>query len=136
VRAFVDTNVLVYMHDRNEESKREQAQTLFLNPNLDLIISSQVLGEFYMTVTRKIRQPLTAAQAKAAVETLAELEVVPVTRNLVVDAVEVSQKHQVSYWDALIVEAASRAGADQLLTEDLNANSTIRGVTIVNPFAA
>ena len=136
MRAFVDTNVLVYLHDRNEETKREQAQTLFLNNDLDLIISSQVLSEFYVTVTRKIRQPLNAAKAKAAVETLAELEVVPVTRNLNVDAVEVSQQHQVSYWDALIIEAASRAGADQLLTEDLNAGSTIRGVTIVNPFAA
>jgi predicted nucleic acid-binding protein len=135
VRAFVDTNVLVYLYDRDDSHKRTRARELLLNDDLDLVISTQVLAEFFVTVTRKLRVPLTAADALAAVEVLGELEVAPITRNLVIDATRTSIDHQLSFWDAQIIETASRVGASQLLTEDLAAGSTLRGVTIVDPFA-
>ncbi len=87
-----------------------------------------------MTVTRKIAAPMSADDATQAVEAITELEVVPITRNLVVDALRTGARHKLSHWDALIVEAASRAGASQLLTEALATGSTLNGVTIVNPF--
>ena len=133
-RVFVDTNVLVYLYDSGEPDKRARAREILLDDDLDLVISTQVLNEFYVVVTRKIDPALTPADASAAVETLAELEVAPITRNLVLDAVRTRIEHQLSHWDALIVETASRAGTDRLLTEDLATGSTIRGVTIVNPF--
>ena len=134
-RAFVDTNVLVYLYDKADGVKREQARQLVLDDSFDLVISSQVLNEFYVTVTRKIATPMSTATARGAVETLSELEVVPITRNLVLDALSTGAAHQLSHWDSLIVEAAARAGTDTLFTEDLAAGTTIRGVQIVNPFS-
>ena len=135
-RAFLDTNVLVYLYDADDVAKRAIARNLLLDDSCDFVISAQVLNEFYVTVTRKIASPLSADAASAALNALAELEVVPITRNLVVGAVATGIQHQLSHWDALIVEAAARAGTDTLFTEDLAAGSTIQGVTITNPFAA
>lgn len=133
-RVFVDTNVLVYLHDRTEPAKQQIATELFLNEDLDLVISTQVLSEFFVTVTKKIRRPLPVTDAISVVEDLAELEVAPVTRNLVVDATRTAHDHQLSYWDALIIETASQAGTDTLITEDLTHGSVLRGVEISNPF--
>lgn len=133
-RAFVDTNVLVYLHDTSEPNKQAVARSIMLNDDLDLIISAQVLGEFLVTVTRKIKPQMSMSAARETLGALAELHVVPITRNLVLDATELSEAHQLSYWDSLIVEAASAGGAGLLLTEDLAAGTTFRGVTVVNPF--
>lgn len=135
MRTFVDTNVFVYLYDAGEPEKRSTARELMLNDSLDIVISTQVLSEFYVTVTRKIAAPLSNDDAAAAIKALAELEVVPLTRNLVIDAISVSEDHQLSHWDAMIVEAASRSGSQSLMSEDLAAGSTLRGVEIINPFA-
>ena len=134
-RAFVDTNVLVYLYDAGEPAKRARAQQLVLDDAYDLVISTQVLNEFYVTVTRKIATPLSIEVATDAVKALAQLEVAPVTRNLVIDALALGQRHKLSHWDALILESAARTGCAELLTEDLAVGATIEGVAIVNPFA-
>ncbi|MCH9805884.1 PIN domain-containing protein [Acidimicrobiales bacterium] len=134
VRAFVDTNVFVYLYSSDDPAKRDVARDLLLNADMDLVLSAQVLNEFYVTVTRKITSPLSPGDARDAVGSLAELEVVPVTRNLVVDALDAGQRYQLSHWDPLIVEAASRSGCEILFTEDLSSGSILRGVTITNPF--
>ncbi len=134
VRAFVDTNVFVYLYSSDDPAKRDVARDLLLNADMDLVLSAQVLNEFYVTVTRKITSPLSPGDARDAVGSLAELEVVPVTRNLVVDALDAGQRYQLSHWDSLIVEAASRSGCEILFTEDLSSGSILRGVTITNPF--
>ena len=134
VRAFVDTNVFVYLYSSDDPAKRDVARDLLLNADIDLVLSAQVLNEFYVTVTRKITSPLSPGDARDAVGSLAELEVVPVTRNLVVDALDAGQRYQLSHWDPLIVEAASRSGCEILFTEDLSSGSILRGVTITNPF--
>ena len=134
VRAFVDTNVFVYLYSSDDPAKRDVARDLLLNADMDLVLSAQVLNEFYVTVTRKITSPLSPGDARDAVGSLAELEVVPVTRNLVVDALDAGQRYQLSHWDSLIVEAASRSGCAILFTEDLSSGSILRGVTITNPF--
>ena len=134
VRAFVDTNILVYLFGADDRPKQAAARELLLNDDLDLVLSTQVLNEFYVTVTRKIAAPLSANDASEAVASIAQMEVVPVTRNLVLDAIRTGEKHRLSHWDSLIVEAASRSGCDLLFTEDLSSGSTLRGVTITNPF--
>jgi len=135
-RAFVDTNVLVYLHDKADARKQSAAQDVLLDDDLDLVISAQVLSEFFVTVTRKIAEPVPLDDAIRLVSGLSELEVVPLNRNLVVDATRTAREFQLSYWDALIIEAAAQSGAGVLLSEDLNAGSTLRDVTIENPFAA
>lgn len=132
--AFLDTNVAVYVHDHGSPENRERAVELFGSPPDRLVVSSQVLTEFYWAVTRKLDPPLAPDPALEALRQLAALPVVAVDRALVLAAVETATRHQLALWDALIVEAAVRAGCDRLLTEDLNDGQEIRGVRISNPF--
>ena len=133
-RAFVDTNVLVYAFDDADPAKRDRARSL-LADDVPLVISAQVIGEFYMVVTRKLAIPLSEAHASAAVDELLRLPVVPIDAELTRAAVSTSRAARLSYWDALIIEAAAAARCDRVLTEDLAAGSTIRSVRVENPFA-
>jgi predicted nucleic acid-binding protein len=135
VRTFLDTNVLVYAFDDGEPEKRDRARALLAAPPAPFVISAQVVGEFYVVVTRKLAKPLAPGDAKAAVEQLLRLPVVPVDAELTSAAVATSQSAQLSYWDALIIEAAGAAGCDLLLSEDLADGATIRSIHIQNPFA-
>ena len=95
---------------------------------------SVVLGEFYVTITRKLAQPLDPAVATQAIEWLGSLPVVPVDTLLVKRAVETSRTSQLSYWDGLIVAAAASAGCECLLSEDLNDGQKIGEVRVENPY--
>lgn len=134
-RAFVDTNVFVYAFDDADPGKRDRARKLLSDPPAPLVTSAQVLGEFYVVVTRKLSEPVSEAQAAAAIDGLLRLPVVPIDGDLARAAVVTSREAQLSYWDALIVEAAASAGCERLLTEDLAGGATIRSVLIENPFA-
>lgn len=133
-RSFVDTNVLVYAFDDAVPAKRDRARALLADSDGPLVISAQVIGEFYVVVTRKLASPLSGSQASAAVAELLRLPVVPIDGELTRTAVSTSLAAQISYWDALIVEAAAAAACDRLLTEDLETGTTIRSVRIENPF--
>lgn len=135
-RVFLDTNVLVYLFDRDETAKREQAEGLLrdgLRPE-DLVISTQVLQEFYVTVTRKFKSPLPEAEALAAVHRFSQLSVVSIDPPMVLRAIAFSQEHLLSLWDALIVQAALEGGCERLLTEDLHAGWQIGRLRVENPF--
>ncbi len=134
-RSFLDTNVLVYAVDESEPAKRDRARELLAAPDVPLILSAQVIGEFYVVATRKLAIPLDEADVAAAVAELLRLPVVPIDAELVRAAIATSRSAQLSYWDALIVEAAAAAGCDRLLTEDLSHGVTIRSVRVENPFA-
>jgi predicted nucleic acid-binding protein len=134
-KAFLDTNVLVYAFDHDEPAKRERAQEVLENARSGaLALSAQVLGEFYVTVTRKLARPLDAAVAGEALDWLGLLHVVALDAALVGAAVRTSRSSRLSYWDALIVAAAEAAGCGRLLSEDLNDGQTIGSVRIENPF--
>jgi predicted nucleic acid-binding protein len=136
-RTFLDSNILVYSVDEGpaEKAKHDRAVELLLaNPD-ELVISTQVLQEFYVVTTRKLKPPLSEERAARAVRGIAKLDVVGVDVPLVLAAVDTSRTAQLSLWDALIIEAASRAGCDRVLSEDLNAGQIIRGVRIENPFS-
>jgi predicted nucleic acid-binding protein len=136
VAAFVDTNVAVYVFDHGDERKRRQAVELLESFPDQLVVSTQVLAEFYWTVTRKLAPPLAPALAEEATKQLAALRVVAVDRDLVLAAIDTAEQHRFALWDAMIVEAAARGGCDRLFTEDLQAGQEIRGVRIENPFTA
>lgn len=134
-RCFVDTNVLVYLFDNDSIDKQTRARALLDEKKDGIVVSAQILGEFYVTVTRKLEVPLPPIAAAEAVESFSRFEVEPLTAELVRAAVRRSRASVFSYWDALIVEAARSAGAEILFTEDLQHGQKIDELRIVNPFA-
>lgn len=133
--AFFDTNVLVYAEDQDEPEKRAIALKLLAEhiAEDDLVLSAQVLNEFYVSV-RRLKRPLDAAQALNALEQLAAFPVVPVTADLVLAAAAASERYHVSHWDALILETARAAGCSVVLSEDLSDEQDYSGVRVENPF--
>jgi len=138
MRVFVDTNVLVYLFDAQEPTKQARAREIVseLARNSSLVVSSQVLSELYVTVTRKLAYPLEASAALRALADLAVYPVVAVDAALVLRAAARAVAEQVAYWDALILEAAVEAGAGTVYSEDLQHGRTYQGVTVRDPFAA
>ena len=136
-KTFLDSNVLVYSVDESpaEKAKHERAIEVLSARPQDLVLSTQVLQEFYVVTTRKLKTPLSEERAARAVRGLTKLDVVGVDAPLVLAAVDTSRLVQLAFWDALIIEAASRAGCERVLSEDLNATQVIRGVRVENPFA-
>jgi len=133
---FVDTNVLVYAYDRDDPEKHERAVAVLTELWDDRlgVVSTQVLQEFYVTVTRKLSRPLSRTDARAVVNTMRHWPVQPIDADDIVEASELEQRHRLSFWDALIVTAAKRSGAERLLTEDLQHGRRIAGLVIENPF--
>jgi predicted nucleic acid-binding protein len=131
---FLDTNILLYAVsiDPAEQDKRRIAKAL-LAP-LDWCCSAQVLQEFYTNAIKSTRGGIASDQARDLVERFAACARVATDVALVQRGIELSQRYQISYWDGAIIAAAQRCGADELLTEDLNAGPVIEGVRVVNPF--
>ena len=134
-RAFVDTNIWVYTVDAADPVKRQRALSVVgAESDDELVVSSQVLAEFYAVVTRKLSTPLAPETARTLLAQMAALPVVAVDASLVMTALEASHAWGVSIWDALIVRAAERAGCSVLLSEDLADGRTYGSVRVVNPF--
>lgn len=131
---FLDTNVLVYVVDDAEPAKQAVARRL-LQEHPRAVISTQVMLEWFNVVTRRLQQPLSVTQALEGLRALERMDVRSTHPELVVAAAALVTSSQLSLWDAMVVEAAARAGCTTLLTEDLNAGQTIQGVQVVNPFA-
>lgn len=134
-RAFVDTNVLIYAHDVSAEAKHEIAKRILRELWIQRggALSSQVLQEFYVNVTRKIAAPLSEKRARAVVSSYL-VWCVDTTADEISAAFEIEDEARIGFWDALIVAAAVKANADRILSEDLNSGQTIAGVRIENPF--
>jgi predicted nucleic acid-binding protein len=135
VTVFLDTNVLVYAFDASEPAKRARAVALLEDEALDVVVSAQVLNEFYWTATRKLDPKVPEDVAEEAVRGLALGRVVPVDAALVEEAIALARRHHLSLWDAGIVVAAQRAGCHELLTEDLANGQAFGGVRVRDPFA-
>lgn len=135
-KAFVDTNVLIYAHDVDAVAKHHIAKHILQELWNERIgaLSTQVLQEFYVNVTRKIASPLSKESARAVVSSYI-IWCVDITSQEVSAAFRIEDEARIGFWDALIVAAALKAGADRILSEDLNSGQTISGVRIENPFA-
>lgn len=133
---FFDSNVLVYTVDQGEPEKREVARALFeehLREGSGLV-SPQVLREFYFATTRKLSTPLSEEAARRAAEDLRAYCPMQESKEMVLSAIHRNQRLSISFWDALIVEAAIVGGADYIFTEDLQHGQVIEGVRVHNPF--
>ena len=135
-RAFFDTNVLVYLFDNRDPEKKIRAQQIFAEESERgrAVLSTQVLQEFYWVVTRKLATPLPEEVAEERIRDFSELPLVRVGAPMILAAIARSRSQSLDFWDALIVEAALRAGAGRLLTEDLQHGQRIEGLTVENPF--
>lgn len=132
--SFVDTNVLVYLFDSDSPARQAIARDLVDNHAAKFVLSPQVLGEFFVVVTRKLDKPLSPALGLEAVDKLCRFRVRPISAQLARQAVRGSVSSRLSYWDALIVETALDAGAVTLLTEDMQHGQEFAGMRVVNPF--
>jgi len=134
MRVFFDTNVLLYAIDADAGPRQHRAIALVEDALVRGfgVVSTQVLQEFYVNATRKLK--LEPAIARRHVELLLKLEVIEVRTQMVLAAIDLQQARQLSFWDALVVKAASSAGCAQLLTEDLQHGATLDGVRVENPF--
>jgi predicted nucleic acid-binding protein len=136
-KAFIDTNVLIYAHDIDSAAKHDLAKRVLqqLWTERAGALSTQVLQEFYVNVTRKIASPLSKKFARAVVSSYV-IWCVDTTSEEISAAFRIEDEARVGFWDALIVAAALKAGADRILSEDLNPGQTISGVRVENPFAS
>jgi predicted nucleic acid-binding protein len=134
---FVDTNVLVYAFDKSGSPKQRAAQRL-MNELMEkdlLRVSTQVLQELFVTLTRKVSQPCSIKEALAVLEDLTAWPLMVVDYQAIRAAAGLADRAKLSFWDALVVVAAARTGAVVLYTEDLNDGQEILGVRVSNPFA-
>ena len=131
---FFDTNVLVSVFDRTESFKQAIAQDLVTAHMTarNMVLSTQVLQELYVTLTRK--KQLGAADALEVVTTFAQERIVPASADLVLRGLTLSQQRQLSAWDALIVQAALQAGCATLYSEDFQTGARFDDLVVVNPF--
>jgi predicted nucleic acid-binding protein len=134
-KTFVDTNVLIYAHDVDAKAKHDVAKSVLreLWSQRIGVLSMQVLQEFYVNVTRKIATPLPKDAARLVVNTYS-LWCTETTPAEVVSAFRIEDESRIGFWDALILAAAVKSGSTRILSENLNAQQTITGIYVENPF--
>jgi predicted nucleic acid-binding protein len=133
---FVDSNILIYAHDLDAGAKRLRAAAC-LRELWDSGVgrmSTQVLQEFCVNVTRKIPGPLSGPEAREVVRNYACWVHSLITSATVIRASEIGEAWKLSFWDSMIVAAAEQSAATELLTEDLNHGQIVAGIRIRNPF--
>ena len=138
VRQFVDTNILVYAHDRSAGDRHERAKELIgaLWASGAGCLSIQVLQEFYVTITYKVAAPLSAQEAAKLIADLSVWQVHSPTATDVLKAIDVQQRYQLSFWDAMVIHSAMQLSCEALWSEDLNAGQIYGSIELINPFAA
>ncbi len=132
--AFFDTNIFVYTDDASVPAKQALAIQLVTDyrRSSQLVVSIQVLQEYYAAATKKLRVDPETAQQK--VQLLSRARVVKFVESDIIAAIELHRLNQISFWDAMIIHAARSAGVGLLYSEDLQHGATLAGVRIENPF--
>ncbi len=133
---FIDTNVLVYAFDADAGSKFDKAQAILKDcwGNQSGSLSTQVLQEFYVTVTKKLTHKVDKQSARNIVQVYKAWSVHQITPEDILDASEFEEQNKLSFWDSLIVIAAQKKGADTLYSEDMQDGQKFGSLTVVNPF--
>jgi predicted nucleic acid-binding protein len=134
-KCFVDTNILVYAHDRLAGVKHQRAQMLLeqLWDSGQGVLSTQVLQELCINLRRKISRPLPVDEVRRLIRDYSTWEVVTNTSESVLQALDIELRYKTSFWDALILQAAESSGASILYSEDLATGQRYRAVQVVNP---
>jgi len=135
-RTFLDTNIIVYAFDSSAKRKNEIARQILVDlwNSREGLISTQVLQEFYVTITQKIPKPLDRKLAIQVIQDLLRWDVIINDGDAIIEAIDIQTKHKFSFWDAMIIQAAIKGGAELILSENLASGRRIQGVTLKNPF--
>lgn len=135
-KAFVDTNILIYAHDRADSAKNQRAVALIkeLWTERNGVLSTQVLQEFAANLQRRLTLSLSRAEIRRRIVCFLDWEIIVNGSNAVLRGLEVQERFQLSFWDAMIVQAAESAGCEALYSEDLSHGQKYGGVLVVNPF--
>lgn len=133
---FFDTNIFIYAVDAGEPAKQAKALARITRARSEGVValSTQVLQEFYAITTRKLRPALSATQAAQFVQQLCEFKVLGADAQSIQAACKLVAEHQLAWWDALILEAALRARATVLVSEDGQAGQRFGSLVVENPF--
>jgi predicted nucleic acid-binding protein len=136
VRSFIDSNILIYTDDADAPDKQEIALELIdtLRAADRAVLSTQILQEYFAAATRKLGVPADLARQK--VEIFSRFQLVEIQLGSILAAIDLHRLHQVSFWDALVLQAARDSNCPTLYTEDLQHGQVIAGVEIRNPFHA
>ena len=131
---FLDANILLYACSSApaDRAKQQRAEALILNT--PFVLSAQVLQEFIANALRKRALGITEANIDATLELASHVRVLPITHELILIAVAIRRRFQVSHWDSTIIAAAKELGCKTLYSEDLNHDQDYDGVTVINPF--
>jgi predicted nucleic acid-binding protein len=134
-KRFVDTNILVYAHDRSAGAKHRRAQELIegLWDSGEGVLSTQVLQELCVNLRQKIKQPLPVAEVRQLIRDYSTWEVVTNTASSVLQALDMEARYRMSFWDAMILQAAEAAGSIVLYSEDLAGGQKYGSLRVVNP---
>ena len=137
-RHFVDTNVLMYAHDAAAGEKHQKARALVehLWQTRSGVVSTQVLQELAVNLRRKAKKPLDARTTRDVVSDYLAWHVVVNDGDSILEALDFEARHRISFWDALVIQAANASGADTLYSEDLSDGQRYGAVRVVNPFGA
>ncbi len=134
-KVFIDTNLLVYTVDRKDTEKQEAARK-FVRKLVDEhmpVISTQVIQEFYVVATAKLKAD--PVIVKNIVHNFHNMELVKIDLELIEQAIDISVLSKISFWDSLIIAAAEKSNCEYVVSEDLNTGQLYRGVKLINPFA-
>jgi predicted nucleic acid-binding protein len=134
-KCFVDTNILIYAHDPTAGRKHDRARQLLeeLWSTGHGVLSTQVLQELCVNLRRKVARPLPVEEIRQLVQDYLSWEIVVNTPESALQALEIEVRHKISFWDALILQAAESCGCDVLYSEDLAAGQSYGAVQVVNP---
>lgn len=132
---FVDTNILLYAHDRSAGDKHGRARALIddLWSSGNGVLSTQVLQELCINLRRKTANPLSIQETRRLLQDYISWEIVVNTPESVIEALAIEVRYDLSFWDALIVQAAAISGATILYSEDLGDGQSYGAVQVVNP---
>lgn len=132
---FLDTNILLYSISADAAERDKRAAALRLLDRADVGLSVQVFQEFYVQATRPSRaKPLSHEMAASLIEAWTRFNVQPMTLDVLLAALDIKQRHRLSYWDSAIVAAALALGCGELYTEDMQHGLAIDGLRLINPF--
>ena len=135
-KVFLDTNIIVYAHDRSSREKHEVAREImdYLWKSRKGVISVQVLQEFFVCVTKKIGKSLHLKNARTILEYLLNWDVVVNDKYVTLKAIDLQEKYQFSFWDSLVIQAAIQGKARILFSENLADGQVVKDIKILNPF--
>ena len=133
-RAFIDTNVLVYLYSNSEKEKQTIAKNIILESDIELLISTQVLGEFTNILYRKYNYSIDAIK-EAITDFKENFSIITITIEIVEESLDLMARYKYSYWDSLIIAAAIKSNCSILYSKDCQHNQVLeKKLKIINPF--